>query len=219
MFKKDEVASKLPKDYYQYWCFSKPPISGYAGVATLSRYAPKRVEFELGIMKHDLEGRLLTLEFERFYLVSCYVPHSSNRLAYRVSEWDVDFRKYLKSLRAKKHVILCGDFNVAHKEIDVHDPKKRTGSMGFTMEERMEFSRLLKVGFVDAYRHLHPKKVKYSEYSTKTSEKRDVTKGSRLDYFLVSTESLPALVSTEIRADVLGSDHCPIELVIDTSCF
>jgi len=172
----------------------------------------------LGVPKHDQEGRTITLEFERFFLISCHVPNSQQglkRLDYRTKEWDADFRKFIVGLKQKKHVIWCGDLNVAHQEIDIYDPKgNRNKTAGFTDREREEFSNLLKEGFVDSFRELHPTEVKYSWWSMRTGA-RKVNKGWRLDYFVIDKEGIKSVVDSTINNDIEGSDHCPIELVFN----
>jgi exodeoxyribonuclease III len=210
----EQIGKKMPKDYFQYWNCCKCS-KGYSGVAVFSLTKPLSVKADLGIPEHDQEGRTLTLEFEKFYLVSCYVPNAGEklvRLSYRTKKWDVAFRNYLNELKKKKHVILCGDLNVAHHEIDISNPKGNLKSAGFTVEERDEFTNLLNTGFVDSFRELYPKEVKYSYWSMR-SNARATNKGWRLDYFVVDSDGFKKGVQDSIiNNDVHGSDHCPIEL-------
>lgn len=210
----EQIGKRMPKDYIQYWNCCKCS-KGYSGVAILSRYKPLSVKADIGIPEHDQEGRTLTLEFEKFYLVSCYVPNAGEklvRLDYRTKKWDPAFRNYLNELKKKKSVILCGDLNVAHHEIDIANPKSNLKSAGFTVEERQEFTNLLKTGFVDSFRELYPKEVKYSYWSLR-SNARATNKGWRLDYFVIDEDGFKkACQDSQINNSVMGSDHCPIEL-------
>ena len=220
-----KIVSELSKDkYLQFWNCCKVS-SGYAGTALFSKVRPLDVTFDLGIPKHDQEGRTITAEFEKFILVACYVPNSGqklNRLDYRIKEWDVDFRTYLKELETKKNkcIILCGDLNVAHKEIDISNPKGNTRSAGFTIEERNEFTKLLDMGFIDSFRELHPKEIKYTYWNMR-SKAREENKGWRLDYFVTTNTLLPAIEDSNAMKDIMGSDHCPIilKLVSDKISF
>lgn len=210
----EQIGKLLPKGYFQYWNCCKCS-KGYSGVAVFSLVKPISVQADLGIPEHDQEGRTLTLEFEKFYLVSCYVPNAGEklvRLDYRTKKWDPAFRNYLNELKKKKHVILCGDLNVAHHEIDISNPKGNLRSAGFTVEEREQFTKLLDTGFVDSFRKLYPKEVKYSYWSMR-SNARASNKGWRLDYFVVNQECFDKGVKDSlINNTVYGSDHCPIEL-------
>ena len=210
----EQIGKKMPTGYFQYWNCCKCS-KGYSGVAIFSKYKPLSVKADLGIPEHDQEGRTLTLEFEKFYLVSCYVPNAGEklvRLSYRTKKWDIAFKDYLNELKKKKHVILCGDLNVAHHEIDISNPKGNLKSAGFTVEEREEFTNLLKTGWVDSFRELYPKEVKYSYWSMR-SNARASNKGWRLDYFVVDSEGFKKGVKDSvINNTVFGSDHCPIEL-------
>ena len=179
-----------------YWNCSQPPKAGYAGTAIFSKVKPISVKYGLGIDKHDSEGRLITLEFQKFYFLVCYVPNAGRkleRLDYRVKEWDADFFQYLKLLKQKKMVILAGDLNVAHNNIDIYEPKGHDKAAGFTKEERNSFSKLLnEFGFVDSFRHLHPEEKKFSYFSFFGNAK-GLNRGWRLDYFVVDKESMKAV--------------------------
>lgn len=199
--------------YQSYWDYAEK--KGYAGTAIYTRVAPLSFRRGIGVEEHDHEGRTVTLEFEEFYLVCVYVPNSQNelqRLDYRM-RWEDDFRAYLKSLEASKPVVVCGDLNVAHEEIDLKNPKTNHFSAGFSDEERGKMTELLAAGFVDTWRYQHPTDVKYSWWSYRMNA-REKNVGWRIDYFLVSEALRDRIVSTEIHNDVFGSDHCPVELVI-----
>jgi exodeoxyribonuclease III len=190
-------------------------------VAILTKAKPIQIIHDLGIPKHDQEGRTITAEFEKFYLVACYVPNAGqklDRLAYRTKEWDPDFRNFLVELNKKKPVILCGDLNVAHHEIDIANPAGNKRSAGFTVEERAEFTKLLDLGFVDTFRNLYPKVVKYSYFNMRGSARKD-NKGWRLDYFVASKILIEggSVEDSIINNDIFGSDHTPIELKLNLS--
>ncbi len=225
MDEKKLVANKvkedlLPEKYLHFWNCCKSS-SGYAGTAIFSKVKPIDVKFDIGVVEHDLEGRTTTLEFEKFIIVACYVPNAGqklDRLAYRTKKWDPDFKTYLKSLETTKHkcVILCGDLNVAHQEIDISNPKGNLRSAGFTLEERAEFTNLLNAGFVDSFRKLHPSEAKYSYWNLRSGA-RATNKGWRLDYFVVTDSLMDAVEESDMLSSVMGSDHCPIKLVITLS--
>lgn len=188
---------------------------GYSGTAVFTRKEPLSVTRGIGLDHHDHEGRVLTLEFDDHYLVDVYVPNSQDqlrRLEYR-QQWDQDFADYLAGLDARKPVVVCGDLNVAHKEIDLKNPATNHRNPGFTDEERDGFTELLKRGFVDTYRYLHPDKVEYSWWSYRMRA-RDRNVGWRIDYFLVSQRLAPSIEGAEILTDVFGSDHCPVGLTL-----
>ena len=199
--------------YESYWDYADKP--GYAGTAIYTRYHPLSVRTGIGIDEHDHEGRAVTLEFEDFFLVNTYVPNSQNelkRLDYRM-RWEDDFRAYLKQLEKTKPVVVCGDMNVAHEEIDLKNPSTNHFSAGFSDEERGKMSELLASGFIDSWRFQHPQEVKYSWWSYRmAARQRNV--GWRIDYFLVSESLRDRIVSTEIHDQIPGSDHCPVELVL-----
>ena len=204
-----------PKGYYCCWNYAEK--AGYSGTAMFAKDKPVSVRYGMGIEKHDSEGRIITAEFEDFYVVTCYTPNSQNelkRLDYRM-EWEDDFKEYLKGLEKDKPVILCGDLNVAHKEIDLKNPKTNRKNAGFTDEERAKMTALLNDGFTDTYRYFYPNEEgRYSWWSYRFHA-REKTAGWRIDYFIVSKSLESRLKSAEIYSDVLGSDHCPVGLVID----
>ena len=186
---------------------------GYSGTAVFTRVKPISVSYGIGIEKHDTEGRVITVEFENFYLVNCYTPNSQReltRLEYRV-EWENDFRKYLKNLDDKKPVILCGDLNVAHQEIDLKNPKTNRGNAGFTDEERREMTNLLETGFVDSFRYLYPDKTDSYSWWSYMGKAREKNVGWRIDYFIVSKKVKQNIEEASIHPEVFGSDHCPVE--------
>ena len=199
--------------YESYWDYADKP--GYAGTAIYTRRHPLSVRTGIGIDEHDHEGRAVTLEFGDFFLVNTYVPNSQNelkRLDYRM-RWEDDFRAYLKNLEKTKPVVVCGDMNVAHEEIDLKNPSTNHFSAGFSDEERGKMSELLASGFIDTWRYQHPQEVKYSWWSYRmAARQRNV--GWRIDYFLVSESLRDRIVSTEIHDSIQGSDHCPVELVL-----
>jgi len=211
-FEKDVKIDRGP--YHLYWNPAKK--SGYSGTALLTKVKPISVKCGMGIDKHDLEGRVLTAEFKKFYVVNVYVPNSKrdlSRLDYRTLEWDKDFLKYLKKLEKKKPVIFCGDLNVAHQEIDLTNPKSNVHNHGFTPEERRGFEALVKAGFVDTFRELHKEGGHYTWWSQiGNCRKRNI--GWRIDYFCVSTLLKSRVKEAFILKDVLGSDHCPVGLML-----
>ncbi len=200
--------------YEQYWNYAEK--KGYSGVAVFTRLKPLSVTYGIGIEKHDHEGRVITLEFEDFYYVTCYTPNSQNELArldYRM-EWEDDFRAYLKELDAKKPVILCGDLNVAHNEIDLKNPKTNRKNAGFTDEERGKFSELLSAGFIDSFRYFYPDTENIYSWWSYRFRAREKNAGWRIDYYVVSEGFKDRLVDAKIHTEVFGSDHCPVELEI-----
>lgn len=216
----ERLKDNFPPSYLQYWNCCKPPIKGYAGTIIFSKLKPVDVKFDIGVHKHDKEGRTITLEYEKFFLVGVYVPNSGATLKwqeYRTNEWDLDFRAYLKGLERKgKPVIVCGDMNVAHQDIDIFDPKRNEKMACFTKEERQSFANFIKMGFVDTFRELYPGKIKYSFWDIRDKSRKE-NKGWRLDYFLVSRGMMNAVVDAEIHNDFWGSDHCPVSLTIDVT--
>ena len=208
-----QIQLELP-GYYQYWNYAGK--KGYSGTAVFTRQEPLSVSYGIGIEEHDQEGRVITLEFGDFYLVTVYTPNSQNelaRLSYRM-EWEDAFLAYLKKLEEKKPVIFCGDLNVAHREIDLKNPKTNRRNAGFTDEEREKFSRLLESGFIDTFRYFYPDQEGiYSWWSYRFSA-RAKNAGWRIDYFCVSESLKERLVDAKILTDVMGSDHCPVELDI-----
>ncbi|HJG97430.1 MAG TPA: exodeoxyribonuclease III [Romboutsia timonensis] len=200
--------------YYEYWNYAQK--KGYSGTAIFTKKKPISVAYGMNIEEHDNEGRVITLEFEDFYFITVYTPNSQNelkRLDYRM-KWEDDFREYLKKLDAIKPVIVCGDLNVAHQEIDLKNPKTNRKNAGFTDEEREKLSILLNDGFIDTYRYFNPKKENiYSWWSYRFNARKN-NSGWRIDYFLVSENLKDRLVSADIHTEILGSDHCPVELII-----
>ncbi len=197
--------------YESYWNYAEK--KGYSGTAIFTRQKPLSVSYGIGIEEHDREGRVITLEMDDFYLVTCYTPNSQDglkRLDYRMT-WERDFLAYLKRLDAGKPVILCGDLNVAHEEIDIKNPKTNRRNAGFTDEERKKFSTLLDNGFTDTFRFKYPEEVKYSWWSYRF-QARQKNAGWRIDYFVISNRLRERLVDARIHTDILGSDHCPVEL-------
>ena len=203
-----------PEGYAEY--FYSAQRKGYSGTACYCREKPLSVTMGVGQEAHDQEGRVITLEYPAFYLVNCYTPNSQDglkRLDYRM-EWEEMFRRYLLDLDAKKPVILCGDLNVAHQEIDIKNPATNRRSAGFTDEERAAMTRLLESGFADSFRLVHPDEVKYSWWSYRFRA-RERNAGWRIDYFLVSRRIADKVQAAEIHNEIMGSDHCPVELVMD----
>ncbi|XP_073987152.1 recombination repair protein 1 isoform X2 [Rhodnius prolixus] len=210
---------KLPSEaklsgYHMYCCDSLK--DGYAGVALYTKEKPLKVTYGLGIKEHDSEGRAITAEYDKFFLVATYVPNAGQGLKTlpKRMKWDEDFRKYLKDLDLKKPVILCGDLNVAHNPVDLANPKTNTKSAGFTQEERDNMTELLKQGFVDTFRHLYPEVTGAYTYWTFIGNARSRNTGWRLDYFVLSERLLSGLCDNVIRSKVYGSDHCPITLFL-----
>ncbi|MCQ2147058.1 MAG: exodeoxyribonuclease III [Bacteroidales bacterium] len=200
--------------YQSYWNYADK--KGYSGTAIYTKHTPISVTYGMGIDEHDHEGRVITLEMEKFYLVCVYTPNSQDglkRLDYRM-KWEDDFREYLLSLSKKKGVVVCGDLNVAHKEIDLKNPKTNTMNPGFTQEERDKMTTLLDSGFVDSWRMLNPDTVKYSWWSYRFHA-REKNTGWRIDYFLVSENIKENIKGAEIHNEIFGSDHCPVELTLD----
>ena len=201
---------------YQYF-FNDAEKKGYSGTAIFAKTPPLSVFYGIGIEEHDKEGRVVTLEYENFYLVNVYTPNSKNellRLPYRMT-WEDAFLQYLLGLDAKKPLILCGDLNVAHKEIDLKNPKTNRKSAGFTDDERGKFSALLEAGFVDTFRHLYPDLEGAYTWWSMVSRARERNAGWRIDYFVVSARLADKIAEAKIYADVHGSDHCPVGLTLN----
>ncbi len=199
--------------YQSYWNYADK--KGYSGTAIFTRRQPLSVSYGIGLDQHDHEGRVITLETERCFVVTCYTPNSQEelrRLDYRMT-WEDDFRQYLSALDSRKPVILCGDLNVAHEEIDLKNPKTNRRSAGFTDEERGKMTQLLAAGFTDTFRTLHPDDPTYSWWSYRF-QARQKNIGWRIDYFLVSNRLMPDVEGAAIHTDIYGSDHCPIELTL-----
>lgn len=201
--------------YYQYWNYAEK--KGYSGTAIFTKMEPISVQNGIGIEEHDKEGRVITLEFEEFYMVTVYTPNSQNelaRLSYRM-QWEDAFRVYLKKLEESKPVVVCGDMNVAHKEIDLKNPKTNRKNAGFTDEEREKFTALLENGFVDTFRYFYPDMENIYSWWSYRFRAREKNAGWRIDYFLTSQVLADKLIDAKIHTDVMGSDHCPVELTID----
>ncbi len=199
--------------YKSYWNYADK--KGYSGTSIFTRHEPLNVTYGLGIDEHDHEGRVITLEMPDFFLVTVYTPNSQDelrRLDYRM-QWEDDFREYLLALDQKKPVIVCGDMNVAHEEIDLKNPKSNRRNAGFTDEEREKFTTLLNSGFTDTFRWLYPEQVTYSWWSYRF-QARQKNAGWRIDYFVVSNRLRPSIDNARIHTDILGSDHCPVELTL-----
>lgn len=198
--------------YYQYWNYAVK--KGYSGTAVFTKHEPMSVYYGMGIEKHDGEGRVITLEYEDYYLVTVYTPNSQNELArldYRM-DWEDDFRKYLNDLAQKKGVIVCGDMNVAHQEIDLKNPKTNRKNAGFTDEERSKMTELLDSGFVDSFRYFYPDTEGIYSWWSYRFKAREKNAGWRIDYFLVSDSIKDRMQAAKIHTDIMGSDHCPVEL-------
>ncbi|WP_122790315.1 exodeoxyribonuclease III [Intestinibacillus sp. Marseille-P6563] len=201
--------------YQEYWCSAEK--KGYSGTALFSKTEPLSVTYNLGIDEHDHEGRVITAEYPDFYLVTVYVPNSQNelkRLDYRM-QWEDDFRAYVQSLDQKKPVIICGDMNVAHQEIDLKNPKTNRRNAGFTDEERQKMTELLDAGFVDTWRHFYPDTEGIYSWWSYRFKAREKNAGWRIDYFLVSERFIDRVKSARILTDVFGSDHCPVAIEIE----
>ena len=199
--------------YTSYWDYADK--KGYSGTAIWAKHEPLSISYGLGVDEHDHEGRAVTLEYPDFYLVNTYVPNSQDglrRLDYRM-RWEDDFRAYVSRLAGKKGVIICGDMNVAHEEIDLKNPDTNHFNAGFSDEERGKMTELLGAGFVDSWRFQHPGEAKYSWWSYRMAA-RERNVGWRIDYFLVSQDIASRIVSTDIHNEIFGSDHCPVELII-----
>lgn len=208
---REQAGLELP-GYQQYW--NSAEKKGYSGTAVFTRVPPLDVTYGIGMAEHDSEGRVITAEFEPFYLVNCYTPNAQRELArleYRM-KWEDDFRAYLLALDAKKPVVLCGDLNVAHQEIDLKNPKTNRRNAGFSDEERAKMTALLGSGFVDTFRALYPDATGAYTWWSYLRRARDTNAGWRIDYFIVSERLRGAVHDSRIRADVMGSDHCPVEL-------
>ena len=207
-----DQAEIITDGYFQYW--NSAEKKGYSGTAVFTKHKPLSVSYGIGIPEHDTEGRVITLEYADFYFVTCYTPNSQNelkRLDYRM-KWEDDFRAYLLALDAKKPVILCGDLNVAHKEIDLKNPKTNRKNAGFTDEEREKMTVLLDSGFCDSFRHLYPDTEGIYSWWSYRFQARQKNAGWRIDYFLVSDRIKGKIKAAEIHTEVFGSDHCPVLL-------
>ena len=201
--------------YHQYWNYAEK--KGYSGTAIFAKNKALSVSYGIGIEEHDKEGRVITLEYDNFYLVTCYTPNSQNelkRLPYRM-QWEDDFREYLKTLDTKKPVVLCGDLNVAHNEIDLKNPKTNRKNAGFSDEERAKMTELLGSGFTDTFRYFYPDAEGIYSWWSYRFKAREKNAGWRIDYFITSKRINDKLKKAAIHTDVLGSDHCPVEVDIE----
>ena len=201
--------------YQSYWNYAEK--KGYSGTAIFTRRQPLSVAYGIGVEEHDHEGRVITLEMEQFYLITVYVPNSQDglkRLDYRMT-WEDDFLAYLKKLEEKKPVVVCGDLNVAHQEIDLKNPKSNRKNAGFTDEERAKFTQWLNAGFTDTFRYFYPEQKDIYSWWSYRFKAREKNAGWRIDYFVTSASLNDKLVDAKIHTDVLGSDHCPVELTLN----
>lgn len=201
--------------YYQYW--NSAEKKGYSGTAIFTKIKPLDVKYGINIDEHDKEGRVITLEFDNFYFINCYTPNSKQkleRLDYR-QVWEDDFRNYLLNLKNSKSIILCGDLNVAHKEIDLKNPKTNKKNAGFTIEEREKMTQLLDSGFTDTFRYIYPDKENEYTWWSYFSNSREKNVGWRIDYFIVSNDISKKIIDAKIHQNIYGSDHCPVELDIN----
>ena len=201
--------------YQSYWNYAEK--KGYSGTAIFTRHQPLSVAYGIGVEEHDHEGRVITLEMEQFYLITVYVPNSQDelrRLAYRMT-WEDAFLSYLKKLEEKKPVVVCGDLNVAHQEIDLKNPKTNRKNAGFTDEERAKFTTWLNAGFTDTFRYFYPDQKEIYSWWSYRFKAREKNAGWRIDYFVTSASLNDKLVDAKIHTDVFGSDHCPVELTLD----
>lgn len=211
---KGQIDLDLP-GFYQYWNYAEK--KGYSGTAVFSKTEPVSVTYGIGVPEHDTEGRVITCEYQDFYLVCCYTPNSQNelkRLDYRMV-WEDDFREYLLGLDSRKPVILCGDLNVAHEEIDLKNPKTNRKNAGFTDEERAKMTELLNAGFTDTFRYFYPDLTDAYSWWSYRFNARAKNAGWRIDYFISSSRINEKLKSAAIHSEILGSDHCPVELVVE----
>lgn len=204
--------------YYQYWNYAEK--KGYSGTAVFTKKKPLMAAYGIGIEEHDKEGRVITLEYDDFYFITVYTPNSQNelqRLDYRM-KWEEAFLAYLLKLAKKKSVVFCGDLNVAHKEIDLKNPKTNRKNAGFTDEERGKMTALLDAGFIDTFRYFYPDTEQVYSWWSYRFRAREKNSGWRIDYFITSEDLKEKLQDAKIHTEVLGSDHCPVELDIDLSC-
>ena len=200
--------------YLQYWCYAEK--KGYSGTAIFTKHTPLSVSYGIGIPEFDTEGRVITLEYEDFYLVTCYTPNAQRELA-RIDHrmcWEEAFRGYLSDLDSKKAVILCGDLNVAHQEIDLKNPASNRGNAGFSDQERDAFTKLLEAGFTDSFRHLYPDQTDAYSWWSYMFKSRERNTGWRIDYFVVSNRLQNAIADARIHPEIMGSDHCPVSLLL-----
>ncbi|NLK77484.1 MAG: exodeoxyribonuclease III [Clostridiales bacterium] len=210
-----QIELELPEGYEAYWNYAEK--KGYSGTAIFTKRKPLQVTYGIGIEEHDKEGRVITLEYDNFYLITCYTPNSQTelaRLSYRM-EWEDAFLAYVDGLKEKKPVIFCGDLNVAHKEIDLKNPKTNRKNAGFTDEEREKFSVILSHGYIDTFRYFYPEQEQIYSWWSYRFKAREKNAGWRIDYFIVSEDLKDKLVDAKIHTEVMGSDHCPVELDIN----
>ena len=210
-----QIDLRLPEGYHQYWNYAQK--KGYSGTAVFAKREPVSVTYGIGIEEHDLEGRVITLEYPEFYFVTCYTPNSQDglkRLDYRM-KWEDDFQAYIRGLDGKKPVILCGDLNVAHEEIDLKNPKTNHKNAGFSDEERAKMTQLLGSGFTDTWRFFYPDLEGVYSWWSYRFRAREKNAGWRIDYFITSKSLDEKLIGAKIHTDVFGSDHCPVELDVD----
>lgn len=214
--KVQEGQVSLPLDgYYQYWNYAQK--KGYSGVAVFTKVKPISVSYGIGIEEHDNEGRVITLEFDRYYVITVYTPNSQRgltRLEYRM-KWEDDFLKYLKSLEKLKPIIVCGDLNVAHKEIDLKNPQSNRKNAGFTDEERSKFDNYIDNGLVDTYRYLYPDKTGVYSWWSYMFNARQNNAGWRIDYFIVSDSIKGQIKDALVYSEIMGSDHCPVGIILE----
>ena len=209
-----QIQLDLP-GYEQYWNYAEK--KGYSGTAIFTKHSPLSVRYGIGVTELDTEGRLITLEYPNFFIVTCYTPNAQRELAridHRMA-WDEAFRNFLKELDAQKPVIICGDLNVAHQEIDLKNPKSNRGNAGFSDEERGSFTETLSLGFTDTFRHLYPDVTGAYSWWSYMFKAREKNAGWRIDYFLVSDRVKEKITSATIHSEILGSDHCPVGLELD----
>lgn len=210
-----QIELDLPEGYEGYWNYAQK--KGYSGTAIFTKHKPLSVALGIGIEEHDREGRVITLEYDNFYLVTCYTPNSQNallRLPYRM-QWEDAFLSYLDGLKEKKPVIFCGDLNVAHEEIDIKNPKTNRNNAGFTDEERNKFSVLLSHGYIDTFRYFYPDMEQIYSWWSYRFRAREKNAGWRIDYFVVSEDLKDKLEDAKVHTEIMGSDHCPVELDIN----
>ena len=210
-----QISLELPEGYYDYWNYAEK--KGYSGTAIFTKQKPLSVFYGIGSAEHDREGRVITLEYDTFFLVTCYTPNSQNelkRLDYRM-EWEEAFLNYLKELEKKKPVVFAGDLNVAHQEIDLKNPKTNRRNAGFTDEERAAFGKLLENGFIDTFRYFYPHKEGIYSWWSYRFRAREKNAGWRIDYFMASECLKERLKDAAIHTEITGSDHCPVELVLE----
>lgn len=209
-----QISLELPQGYHGYWNYAEK--KGYSGTAIFTKHEPLSVAYGIGVEEHDREGRVITLEYDSYYFVTCYTPNSQNelaRLSYRM-EWEDAFLSYLDGLKDQKSVIFCGDLNVAHQEIDLKNPKTNRRNAGFTDEEREKFSIILKHGYIDTFRYFYPDAEQIYSWWSYRFKAREKNAGWRIDYFVVSEDLQDKLTDAKIHTDIMGSDHCPVELDI-----